>query len=156
MLYVHIDEAKTSNFILDIDNYFNLYKKKEWFNDPYVKKIIKEIDNTIAVKDEYLESPIFGGMSPERLSTGVKGLILLYETDEIIYGTRMGDNCNKFVFEMSNKKDIHVMLHHCMTPEYHAKFKACFVDTGKIVDNYDDFVWTYYDIREATCDNDKF
>ena len=156
MLYVHIDEAKTPKFILGIDYYFDLYKKKEWFNDPYVKKMIKEVDNTIAVKDEYLESPIFGGMSPMQLSTGVKGLILMYETDKIIYGTRMGDNCNKFVFEMSNHKDIHVMLHHCMLPPDDAKFKAYFVDTGEFADNYDDFVQTYYRIRNATCENDKF
>ena len=47
--------------------YFNRVKKKEWFNRSDIKQIIKEIDNTIAVKDEYLESPVYGGMSPEIL-----------------------------------------------------------------------------------------
>ena len=44
--------------IKDPNSYFNLHKKKEWFNRPDVKEVIKELDNTIAVKDEYLESPI--------------------------------------------------------------------------------------------------
>ena len=95
MLYIHVDEENTKNYIDGVDYFFNTTKQKDWFNDVTVKKIIKDIDNTIAVKDEYLESPIYGGMSPDRLSTGCKALILMLKTDEIIYATRCGDNCAK-------------------------------------------------------------
>ena len=50
--------------IKDPKSYFNLHKKPNWFNNEWVKKVIKEIDNVNAIKDEYMESPVFGAMSP--------------------------------------------------------------------------------------------
>ena len=75
MLYIYAGNGFKEDCIKNVNGYFNLNKKKEWFNREDVKRIIKGIDNTIAVKDEYLESPIFGGMSPERLSCGCKAVI---------------------------------------------------------------------------------
>ena len=68
--------------IVQVTSYFNLFKKKEWFNRESVKRIIYNIDKTVAVKDEYLESPVFGGMAPERLSTGCKAVILMEVLDQ--------------------------------------------------------------------------
>lgn len=98
MLYIHVDRKNTKEYLTAIDYYFNTHKNKDWSNDS------KEIDNTIAVKDEYLESPIFGGMAPERLSTGTKALILMYETDEIVFATRCGDNCAPIILDIAKKK----------------------------------------------------
>ena len=47
--------------IKDPGLYFNYHKDRSWFNRDDVRQVIKEIDDTIAVKDEYLESPVFGG-----------------------------------------------------------------------------------------------
>ena len=71
MLKIWVDGFK-DGCIKDPNSYFNLHKKKDWFNRQDIKEVIKEIDNTIAVKDEYLESPIFGGMAPERLLVVVR------------------------------------------------------------------------------------
>lgn len=149
MLYIHLDEVRTPRFLMDIDGYFNRNKEKKWFNDPYVKKIIKEIDNTVAVKDEYLESPVFGGISPVQLSTGCKALILAYEVNEVIYATRMGDNCVPLLLDMAEKKDVHIMLRHCLPMPYGIPLKIMFIDTNKIVTNYDDYVTEYYTIIQG-------
>lgn len=151
MLYIHVDNDKTKNVIRSVDYYFNSHKKKEWFNDPFVKRIIKEIDNTIAVKDEYMESPVFGGMSPDRLSTGCKALILMYLTDEIVFATRCGDNCALLLYEIAQKKDLHIMLNHCMPFPPDFPLHAIFVDSGKEVFTNFDYVVEFVRLRSGVC-----
>jgi Uri superfamily endonuclease len=75
MLYVYVDSVP-KDCIVRVTPYFNLHKEKEWFSDPFVRKVIQEIDRCEVVKDEYIESPIWGGVSPERLSGGCKALIV--------------------------------------------------------------------------------
>lgn len=75
---IYITTTESDNLIKEVNGYFNSHKKRDWFNSELVKKIIKDIDNTVAVKDEYMESPIFGGMSPDRLSgTSIRFLLLI-------------------------------------------------------------------------------
>lgn len=75
MLYIHVGQVERE-CIRTIGPYFNQNKSKDWFNRDDVKKIIKNIDLSISVKDEYIESPVFGGMSPTKLSTGCKAVII--------------------------------------------------------------------------------
>ena len=70
MLKIHICEDFPDDCITSIDGYFRRHKKKDWFNRQDVKDIIWGIDKTKAIKDEYMESPVYGAMAPERLSTG--------------------------------------------------------------------------------------
>lgn len=56
MLY--ITTTCPENLIKNVNGYFDSHKKKDWFNNDLVKKVIKDIDDTIAVKDEYMESPV--------------------------------------------------------------------------------------------------
>lgn len=128
-----------------ISPYFNLYKKKEWFNRPDVKAIIKDIDDTIAVKDEYLESPIFGGMSPEKLSNGCKALILMQVLDVNVYATRCGDNCVNHLLRIASEKDLEITLHHSM--KFPDKFEAIMMDTGKEIHSREEFILEFYKIN---------
>lgn len=59
MLYIHTTAPE--NCIMKVDYWFNRHKENSWFNTGLIKEIIKGIDKTEAVKDQYLESPIFGG-----------------------------------------------------------------------------------------------
>lgn len=122
--------------------YFNMYKKKEWFNRADVKQVIKEIDNTIAVKDEYLESPIYGGMAPERLSQGCKAVILLYINPTCnVYATRTGNNCIPSILRLADKTDVIVTYHHL--PRMPRDVKAEFLDSGVIVNDAKEFLKEY-------------
>lgn len=105
--------------------------------------MIKEIDQTEVVAGEYLKSPIFGGMSPERLSSGVKALILMrMEPDIKIYATCCGDNCSKFIKELSEKQDVNILLHHCM--RFPKNVHAFVVETGKEVFSDEEFSAEFY------------
>lgn len=143
MLRVHVKKWE-DDCIEDVKGYFKIHKKRDWFNNPVVKRVILNIDKTIAVKDEYLESPIFGGMAPERLSTGCKAVILMEVLENPhIYGTRCGDNCWVDILEIATRKDVDVTLCHCpQLPE--DGFELLMVDTGEVITNYDRFIDEFY------------
>lgn len=144
MLYIQCKGEIPKDCIINVNSYFNRSKKKDWFNRQDVKDVILGIDNSIAVKDEYIESPVFGGMAPERLSGGCKAVILMLVTDKPIYATKCGDNCIPYIVDIANKKDVHITLHHCM--DFPMDLKAIMTDTGEEVDGWS-FVDAYYRIR---------
>ncbi len=147
MLYIHVGQVERE-CIRTIDPYFNRNKSKDWFNRDDVKKIIKNIDLSIAVKDEYIESPVFGGMSPTKLSTGCKAVILMAVLEKpYIYATKCGDNCVPDILEIASNKDVHITLHHIMQfPE--SGFEAVIAESGKKVCTFGGFVDEYYRIRD--------
>lgn len=146
MLYVTTNCP--DNLIKSVSNYFDSHKTRDWFNNDLVKKIIKDIDNTIAVKDEYMESPIFGGMSPDRLSGGCKAVILMYVQNRPIYGTKCGDNCSKSILEVAKVKDVTIYLKHCLLG-WGNDFEITFLDTEKIVHNEQEFVTEFYKCKNG-------
>lgn len=131
-----------------VNEYFHIKKKKEWFNRPSVKQIIKEIDDTDAIKDEYLESPILGAISPDSLSTGCKAVILMDVLEKpYIFGTKCGDNCVNSILRIAQNKDVTLKLHHCMKfPE--SGFELKFLDSGKVVTTDREFAREFYRIKE--------
>ena len=131
--------------IKDPNTYFDLNKEKEWFNNPRVKEIIKNIDDTVVVKDEYLESPVFGGMSPERLSGGCKTVIMMEVLDDCsMFATKCGDNCAPEILKIAERKDLRITLHHPM--RFPKKFDAYMMDTGVYVHSRLEFVEEFYRI----------
>lgn len=138
--------VEPDNLIFSVDSWFRKLKTRDWFDDEFVKEIIKGIDNTIAVKDEYLESPIFGGMSPERLSTGCKAVILMYMQDRPVYATKCGDNCSPYILKVAEKKDITICLRHCLLG-WNRDFDAYFEETGVTTHTEGEFIDEYYNCR---------
>ena len=145
MLYVKVGDF-TDECIVDVSRYFNIFKEKEWFADLFVRKVIKCVDNSEVIKGEYIESPVFGGMSPERLSSGAKALILMKMCPQyVVYATRCGDNCAPFILELAEQQDVTILLHHCMT--FPNDIHAIFVESGREVHNYNEFIEEYFKLR---------
>lgn len=146
MLYITVGDF-TSDCIVAVDKTFNFYKKKEWFEDEIVRRSILEIDKSKVIGGEYIESPVWGGMSPERLSTGCKAVILMQMMENpYIYGTRCGDNCVPLILDIAEIKDVTLLLHHCMHfPE--AGFQLIMKDSGKKITTQREFVDEYYRLR---------
>lgn len=128
-------------------SYFDRNKRKDWFNRKDIKEVIREIDDTIAVKDEYLESPVFGGMSPDRLSQGCKAVILLYVNPLCnVYASRCGDNCVPSILRLAEGTDVVITLHHAMHFPKEG-FVAEMMDTGKMVSGRREFFLEYGRIK---------
>lgn len=129
----------------DPNGYFDQAKKYEWFAMDKVRDIIKRIDNTIVKDGESLISPVLGCISPDKLSSGCKCLILMliYPTRNI-YASRCGDNCSSLILELAKDTDLIVTLHHCMRFPPDEEYDIFFLDSGVVTHNYREYVREFY------------
>lgn len=140
---LHINVGRLDGLILNPSSYFDNQFDPGWFSDPFVKRICMEVDNTEVTSAYQMSNPVWGPVNCRILSTGVKNLILAYETDNIIYATRMGDNCSDLLLEIADKKELTICLTHIM------HFSRDF--TAHIMNN-DIIIYTLTEYVEAMCD----
>ena len=76
MLYVTVGEMEP--FDGDIDNVFYGNYEESWFEDEFVKRMVREVDSSEVVSAWCINSPVLGPITFERISGGVKVLIMLY------------------------------------------------------------------------------
>ena len=100
--------------ISNVSGYFDTGYELEWFDDEFVRKIIKDIDKTTVVAGINLYNNVLLGISPESLSSGSKALIILFEEDYVVNGDRLGDNCIGLLFEIAGQKDITITTSHIL------------------------------------------
>ena len=93
---------------------FDAFFEDEWFNDPMVKEIIKDIDNSDAHSFRQIDSPVLGPISYRELSSGTLGLIMMmYLNDDYDFSSLyFGDNCAKWILEISKNRDINFLMKH--------------------------------------------
>ena len=93
--------------VLSVDTYFNNTYEEEWLDDPFVKRIVKEVDGSDVQDQQCVLSPVLGQIPPERLSGGAKALILMYKEDDFYVDLIVcGANCESLILEMAERKDI--------------------------------------------------
>lgn len=144
MLYIHFgfrdDQIKRP------DLYLNNCFEDEWFTDPFVKRICKEVDDTTVHSAYQMENPFFGPINVLKLSMGCKNLILAYKTDKVIPATFMGDNCAPLLCEIAKQKDLTITLEHIMDFSKCSDFEAHILNIGKHVKSYKEYVWEAVDL----------
>lgn len=100
-----------SESIRDIDLYFDNVYDERWLEDDLVQRMIKDIDASDVISGACIESPVLGQIPPERLSGGVKALIVLRQMEDAYLDLIVcGPNCEKWLVEISRDKDIHVSM----------------------------------------------
>ena len=128
------------NAIYNPNVYFNNSYIDEWMSDDLNKKMIKDIDNSEVIDTYLINSPVLGGISPERLSGGVKTLICIHmEPEKIFNVSTCGDNCSKWLLELSKDRDLTVNLRHLMDFGDNS-FEIYIKNTDSIVHNMDELV----------------
>lgn len=141
MLKVHF--GSVPNEMYCADKYFDLNYFPEWLDDPLVKEIIKDVDKSEVISGYAIKSPILGVVSPEWLSGGTKALICMYKDENgfVFNGTDCGDNCAKWILEISKIKDLYITFHHIMDFGKDTKFE-CYIE------NYDITTYNYKEFLE--------
>lgn len=87
----------------------------EWITDPFVKKMIRDVDRSEVIDSGVIDSPVLGKIPPLGLSGGVKTLILvLFEPEKIFNASTCGDNCAKWLLRIAEQEDRTVNLRHIM------------------------------------------
>ena len=122
------------NSIYNTNVYFKNTYEPEWFESDLAKKIVKDIDNSDVLSGECINSPVLGQIPPERLSGGVKTLLLmLNEPDKIFNATTCGDNCAKWILEIRKQKDLTINLRHMMSFGKDTEFEIRIQNGGEVV-----------------------
>ncbi len=115
MLHIYYGELEDKNYISVPDIYFNNTYMDEWITDEMSKEMIEDVDKSAVVGPHLIDSPFLGPISPERLSGGVKTLILINnDQNHIFNASACGDNCAKWILEIAKKKDITIRLGYLM------------------------------------------
>jgi len=114
MLTIIYGDVKNS--IYNTNVYFKNTFEPEWFESELAKKMIKDVDDSDVVSGECINSPVLGQIPPERLSGGVKTLLLmLNEPEKIFNASTCGDNCAKWILEIGKKQNLTINLRHMMS-----------------------------------------
>lgn len=121
--------------------YFDNTYKDRWITKPLSIEMIKAVDKSEVIDERTILSPVFGYMSPKRLSGGVKTLILIDNDPKHIYNaSNCGDNCAKWLLTIAEKKKVVINLRHFMNFG-NDEFKIRVINTGKVVKNSHDLIY---------------
>ena len=132
MLTIIYGDAENS--IYNTSVYFKNTYEPEWLESELAKKMIKDVDNSDVLSGECINSPVLGQIPPERLSGGVKTLLLmLNESDKIFNASTCGDNCAKWILEIAKQKDLTINLRHMMSFGRDTAFEIRVENGGEIV-----------------------
>ena len=120
--------------------YFKYDYEDELITEPFVKEMIKDVDQSIVLENGVIDSPVLGKIPPLGLSGGVKTLILVaFEKDKIFNASTCGDNCAKWLLKIAENEDRTINLRHLMRfgPE---QFTIHILNTDQIVHSTEELV----------------
>lgn len=138
MLNIYFGDKEGSKYIYNPDSYFDHWYDPNWLVKDLSKEIIKSVDKSEVIGPNLIQSPVFGAMSPDRLSGGTKTLILIDNDDEHIFNaTHCGNNCAPYLLKIAENKDVTVTLEYIM--DFGTDFEIKILNTGNVVNNFDDY-----------------
>lgn len=138
------------NAVYHPPTYFDNQYEDEWITDSLSVEMIKDIDKSDVIGTHLIESPVLGPISIKEISGGVKTLILMAfdESGRIFNASACGDNCAKWIIEISKRKDLTINLHHVMDFSTVPDFNARLLNTGTVVHSYEEYLNEALRIKE--------
>ena len=137
---LNIIYGDVKNSIYNTNVYFKNTYESEWLESELAKKMIQDVDDSEVLGGECIKSPVLGQIPPERLSGGVKTLLLmLNEPDRIFNASTCGDNCAKWLLKIAETEDRTINLHHLMDFG-DEKFTIHIANTDQIVHSMEELV----------------
>ena len=140
MLTIHFGDAENVQYG---PTWFKYNYHPEWFKDEFVQEMILAVDKSRYVDGLVIDSPVLGPIPPERLSGGVRTLIMIYERPDLVFdATSCGENCAEWLLEIGKRKDVKVKLDYLMAIQEHAPFEILIENENRIVTTAEDYVLT--------------
>ena len=138
MLRIIYGECNFENYIFDPDTFFDHVYEDEWIIDELSVEMIKDVDKSEVIGAHSISSPYLGSIPVEKLSGGVKTLILMNnDVDHIFNASACGDNCAKWILEIAKSKDITIRLGYLMDFG-NDDFGILIENTGRVVHNFEE------------------
>ena len=140
LLMLRVYYGEMEGVVMKPSVYFKNRYQPAWLLEPCTKAMIQDVDKSEVVGPGLIQSPVLGPIPPERLSGGVKTLILIGHVPEKIFNaSNCGDNCAKWLLEMSEERDITINLRHLLDFGK-GQFKIEILNTGTIVHNMEELI----------------
>lgn len=115
MLKIHYGELDSEDYIYNPDSFFNNTYEDEWMTDPLTVEMVRDVDGSEVIGPRLIDSPFLGPIPAERLSGGVKTLILMnHDREHIFNASACGDNCAKWILRIGEEKDLFIRLGNLM------------------------------------------
>ncbi len=112
----------------------------DWIVDEFSKQMIADVDSSTVLGTGVIDSPVLGKIAPERLSGGVKTLMLIKFMPEMIFNaSTCGNNCAKWLLKIAEKEDRTVNLRNIMDFGT-GNFTVHVINTDQIVHSMKDLV----------------
>lgn len=139
MLNIYFGEMDDS--IYDTNIYFNNSYKDAWITKDFAKLVVKDVDKSEVIDARTIKSPIFGTMSPKKLSGGTKTVLLVAfdRSGNVFNASTCGDNCAKWLLKIAEKNKVVINLNHLMDFGK-GEFKIKVINTGAIIHNMAELV----------------
>lgn len=137
-------------FIGNVDEYFDKHYTTDWLSNRFAKKVIKMIDKVEYSGGNLIKPLTYGGVEPTELSKKVKAILIMYNTDEIVWASHCGNdiNCINKIIEISKKKDLTICLSHIMLFDYYRRrFLSKVLNTNKQYYNSRDLVLSLIELQ---------
>ncbi len=130
---LHIFFGDMDDMIYNTSVYFKFNYRQEWLQDPEIKQMIRDVDQSTVLGNGAIDSPVMGVIAPTALSGGVKTLILIDKVPEKTFNaSNCGDNCAAWLLRIGQKKDVTVNLRHIMDFG-DGTFEVMVLNTGELV-----------------------
>ena len=106
MLRIYFGDLDSKQYIFNPDSFFNNTYEDEWITDPLSVDMIRDVDGSEVIGSRVIDSPYLGSIPTERLSGGVKTLILMaHDREHIFNASACGDNCAKWILIIAQMLD---------------------------------------------------
>ena len=126
--------------IYNTNVYFNNTYKDRWITTELAKEVIKAVDRSEVIDEKTIHSPLFGNISPKRLSAGTKTVLLIaFDRTKVFNASNCGDNCAEYILRIAEDRKVLINLRHLMDFGK-GKFRIKVVNTGKIVNDMGELV----------------
>ena len=110
VFYVDMPEA-----IFNTAVFFKNSYDDAWIVDDFSRQMIKDVDKSEVMGTGVIDSPVLGKIAPERLSGGVKTLMLVkFMPDMVFNASTCGNNCAKWLLKIAENEDRTVNLRNIM------------------------------------------
>ena len=137
---MHVYFGNMKEAVFNTAVFFKNVYEDQWITDDFDKQMIQDVDKSIVLDSGVIDSPVLGKIPPERLSGGVKTLILIYQMpDKVFNASACGDNCAKWLLKMAETEDRTVNLRHLMDFGS-GEFSLHILNTDQIVHSMEELV----------------
>lgn len=155
MLNLIFQRAKASDpkkVYFDSRMFFEMNKKQEWFEDPFIQQMMQEVDHVSVLQGFVLQAANGNVIPPEYLCTGTKTAICMYECQDLIFNaTQMGDNVFYYICKIACTRDITVLTYRDLPYnllkqlEVQKDYKpVTFADAGEYFEKFDEWLEEIY------------